>query len=66
MRGFLDIIQDESELKGRLEGKLEAKLENAKAMLLEGLRVDVIVRITKFSVEQIESILKEIKVEKQI
>ena len=41
------------------EGKLEGKLEDVKAMLLEGLGVDVIARITKLSIEHIENIAKE-------
>ena len=54
----------EGELKGRLEGRLEGelkgKLEDAKGMLLEGLQVDAVARITKLSIAQIEIIAKEI------
>jgi len=43
-------------LEGKLEGKLEEKLEIAKAMLLEKLPVDLIIRITNLSKEQVEAI----------
>ena len=48
--------KEELEAKGRLEGELKGKLEIAKAMLLEKLPEDLIIRITNLSKEQIEAI----------
>ena len=68
MKTVIEKIEEAAERKGRLEGKLEGrlegilkgKLEDAKGMLLEGLQVDAVARITKLSIAQIESIAKEI------
>lgn len=42
---------------GRLEGELEKAKEIAKSMLLEGLSIDLIIRTTKLSQEEIEQLL---------
>ncbi len=43
----------EGERKGKAEGKREAKLEDAQAMLLIGLEIDMIRKITGLSEEEI-------------
>ena len=48
--------KEELKIEGKLEGKLEEKFEIAKAMLLEKLPVDLIIRITNLSKEQVEAI----------
>ena len=68
MKTVIEKIEEAAERKGRLEGKLEGrlegilkgKLEDAKGMLLEGLQVAAVARITKLTIAQIESIAKEI------
>ena len=48
--------KEELRANGKLEGKLEEKLEIAKAMLLEKLPIELIIRVTKLTKEQIEAI----------
>lgn len=46
----------EGKIEGKAEGKIEAVIETAKAMLAEGISVDVIARCTKLSVDEIKKI----------
>jgi predicted transposase/invertase (TIGR01784 family) len=41
---------------GKIEGKIEEKLEIAKSMLFEGLPIDLIIKITQLSKEDIEQL----------
>ena len=50
----------EGRLEGKLEGRLEGKLEVAKAMLNENLPIDMVIKITRLSVDQITAIQKKL------
>ncbi|WP_075980741.1 RpnC/YadD family protein [Bacillus massilinigeriensis] len=52
--------REEGRIEGRKEGKFEAKIEDAREMLKEGLAVDLIAKITKLNLKEIEELKKTI------
>ncbi|MDR2439721.1 MAG: Rpn family recombination-promoting nuclease/putative transposase [Planctomycetaceae bacterium] len=49
-----EVGKEEGKIEGRIEGKMEEKIEVVKAMKAEGLSIEMIARVTKFPVEEIE------------
>jgi predicted transposase/invertase (TIGR01784 family) len=47
---------EEGELKGRIEGKIEGKIEAARAMLADGIPLDMVLKYTGLSVADLESL----------
>ena len=56
LKSVIDTAFDEGKLEGKLEGILEEKRTMAKKLIIEGLSIDLIIKITGLSVSQIENL----------
>ncbi len=57
---------DEGKIEGKLEGKIEGKIEVAKRLLQDGFEMDMIIRSTGLSKEQIEELTKGVLEENKV
>jgi predicted transposase/invertase (TIGR01784 family) len=57
LKNSLDTARGEGKIEGLIEGKIEGKLEVAKNLLLSGVSIDLIVKATGLSEEEIKGIL---------
>ena len=54
MSTIADLIRKEAREEGIIEGKLEGKLESARNMLLEGISLDKVMKITGLTLEELK------------
>ena len=56
LKNVIDTAYDEGKAEGKIEGKTEEKIEIARAMLEEGLAIEIIMKMTKLSQQEIEKL----------